>query len=151
MPYRLEIGDNAAKRRTLLRLFYRQFQRIFAHADRGRANIHPPFVQSFERIMEPAPFLTDHRIGFTIYKLDQIIRGDFQPVTDALIEHDRQIEGNWTLYSNILERPALKMDRYLNPPLAEPEPSPSQTPAPATKPTASPFADKLRGALDTGK
>jgi peptide chain release factor 2 len=33
--------------------------------------------------------LTDHRIGLTIYKLDQIIRGDFQPVTDALIEHDR--------------------------------------------------------------
>src|SRR5437764_956108 len=33
--------------------------------------------------------LTDHRIGFTIYKLDQIIRGDLQPVTDALIEHDR--------------------------------------------------------------
>jgi peptide chain release factor 1 len=35
--------------------------------------------------------LTDHRIGFTIYKLDQIIRGDFQPVTDALIEHDRTL------------------------------------------------------------
>ena len=33
--------------------------------------------------------LTDHRIGFTIYKLDQIIRGNFQPVTDALIEYDR--------------------------------------------------------------
>jgi len=33
--------------------------------------------------------LTDHRIGFTIYKLDQIIRGDMQVVTDALIEHDR--------------------------------------------------------------
>jgi peptide chain release factor 1 len=33
--------------------------------------------------------LTDHRNGFTIYKLDQIIRGEFQPVTDALIEHDR--------------------------------------------------------------
>src|SRR5262245_48206946 len=33
--------------------------------------------------------LTDHRIGFTIYKLDQIIRGDLQPVTDALIEYDR--------------------------------------------------------------
>jgi peptide chain release factor 1 len=33
--------------------------------------------------------LTDHRIGFTIYKLDQIIGGDFQPVTDALIEFDR--------------------------------------------------------------
>ena len=38
--------------------------------------------------------LTDHRIGFTIYKLDQIIHGDFQPVTDALIEHDRsQLRG----------------------------------------------------------
>jgi peptide chain release factor 1 len=35
--------------------------------------------------------LTDHRIGFTIYKLDQIIRGDFQPVTDALIEYDRNL------------------------------------------------------------
>ena len=33
--------------------------------------------------------LTDHRIGFTIYKLDQIIRGDLQPVTDALVEYDR--------------------------------------------------------------
>lgn len=33
--------------------------------------------------------LTDHRIGLTLYKLDQIIRGDLQPVTDALIEHDR--------------------------------------------------------------
>jgi peptide chain release factor 1 len=33
--------------------------------------------------------LTDHRIGFTIYKLDQIMAGDFQPVTDALIEYDR--------------------------------------------------------------
>jgi peptide chain release factor 1 len=33
--------------------------------------------------------LTDHRIGFTVHKLDQIMKGDFQPVTDALIEHDR--------------------------------------------------------------
>jgi peptide chain release factor 1 len=33
--------------------------------------------------------LTDHRIGLTLYKLDQIIRGDLGPVTDALIEFDR--------------------------------------------------------------
>src|SRR5262245_9068801 len=33
--------------------------------------------------------ITDHRIGFTLYKLDQVIRGDLQPVTDALIEYDR--------------------------------------------------------------
>ena len=33
--------------------------------------------------------VTDHRIGLTLYKLDQIIRGDLAPVTDALIEYDR--------------------------------------------------------------
>ena len=37
----------------------------------------------------PQNRLTDHRIGFTVNQLDQIIRGDFQQVTDALIEHDR--------------------------------------------------------------
>jgi peptide chain release factor 1 len=34
--------------------------------------------------------LTDHRIGLTLYKLDQILAGDLQPVTDALVEYDRQ-------------------------------------------------------------
>jgi peptide chain release factor 1 len=38
----------------------------------------------------PENRLTDHRIGLTLYKLDQIILGDLQPVTDALVEHDRQ-------------------------------------------------------------
>jgi peptide chain release factor 1 len=33
--------------------------------------------------------LTDHRIGLSLYKLDQILNGDLQPVTDALIAHDR--------------------------------------------------------------
>ena len=60
----------------------------------------------------------------------------------GLIEHDRQIDGNWTTYSSILERSVLKKDRYLNP-------APDSEPAP-TEPKAvveSPFADKLRGAL----
>jgi peptide chain release factor 1 len=34
--------------------------------------------------------VTDHRIGFTLHKLDQILAGNLQPVTDALLEHDRQ-------------------------------------------------------------
>lgn len=38
----------------------------------------------------PENRVTDHRINFTIYKLDQIIAGNVQPLTDALIEHDRQ-------------------------------------------------------------
>lgn len=37
----------------------------------------------------PENRLTDHRIGLTLYKLDQIIAGELQPVLDALIEHDR--------------------------------------------------------------
>ncbi len=33
--------------------------------------------------------LTDHRINLTLYKLDQIMDGNLQPVSDALIDHDR--------------------------------------------------------------
>ena len=38
----------------------------------------------------PENRLTDHRIGLTLYKLDQIISGQLQPVTDALVDYDRQ-------------------------------------------------------------
>ena len=34
--------------------------------------------------------LTDHRINLTLYKLDQILTGSLQPVSDALIDHDRE-------------------------------------------------------------
>ena len=37
----------------------------------------------------PQNRLTDHRINLTLYKLDQIVAGDLTPVTDALIEHER--------------------------------------------------------------
>ncbi|QDT08926.1 peptide chain release factor 1 [Planctomycetes bacterium K23_9] len=43
----------------------------------------------------PQNRLTDHRINLTLYKLDQIITGDVQAVTDALIEYDRdQLRGD---------------------------------------------------------
>lgn len=42
----------------------------------------------------PQNRLTDHRIGLSIHKLDQIIAGDVSPVTEALIEYDRdQLRG----------------------------------------------------------
>ncbi len=34
--------------------------------------------------------VTDHRINFTLYKLDQVIAGNLQPLTDALISYDRE-------------------------------------------------------------
>ncbi len=38
----------------------------------------------------PQNRITDHRIGLTLHKLDQVLAGDLQPVTDALIDYDRQ-------------------------------------------------------------
>jgi hypothetical protein len=81
----------------------------------------------------------------------------------ALIENDRQVEGCFTTFNVALERPALKMDRFLNPPppraaapaapaseaAAEPQSKPDAPPAHAAfapRPD-SPFAGKLRQAL----
>ena len=38
----------------------------------------------------PENRVTDHRINFTLYKLDQAIAGGLQPITDALVEYDRE-------------------------------------------------------------
>jgi len=38
----------------------------------------------------PQNRITDHRIGFDLYKLDQVLGGYLQPVTDALVDYDRQ-------------------------------------------------------------
>ena len=42
----------------------------------------------------PQNRLTDHRINLTLYKLDQIIGGDVSPVSEALVEYERdQLRG----------------------------------------------------------
>jgi peptide chain release factor 1 len=38
----------------------------------------------------PENRVSDHRINLTLYKLDNILAGNLAPVTEALIEHDRQ-------------------------------------------------------------
>ncbi|GAA4424932.1 peptide chain release factor 1 [Bremerella cremea] len=38
----------------------------------------------------PENRITDHRINLTLYKLDQVMAGQLQPVIDALIDHDRE-------------------------------------------------------------
>jgi peptide chain release factor 1 len=38
----------------------------------------------------PQNRVTDHRIGLTLYNLDQVSQGDLEPVTRALIDHDRR-------------------------------------------------------------
>ncbi|RPI83087.1 MAG: peptide chain release factor 1, partial [Planctomycetaceae bacterium] len=37
----------------------------------------------------PQNRLTDHRIGLTIYKLDQVVMGSLDELTDALLKFDR--------------------------------------------------------------
>jgi 3'-5' exoribonuclease len=81
----------------------------------------------------------------------------------ALIENDRQVEGCFTTFNPALERPALKMDRFLNPPppraaapaapaseAAEAQSTPGAPPPvhPLFVPKPdSPFAAKLRQAV----
>ncbi len=38
----------------------------------------------------PQNRVTDHRIGLTLYNLDRVVLGDLDPLTEALIEHDRK-------------------------------------------------------------
>ena len=38
----------------------------------------------------PQNRVTDHRIGLTLYNLDQVIQGDLTALTRALIDHDRR-------------------------------------------------------------
>jgi 3'-5' exoribonuclease len=69
----------------------------------------------------------------------------------ALIENDRQTEGCFTMYSAVLERPALKKDRFLKgEPVAPSQPPQSPQRAEHAAPPAagnSPFADQLKRAL----
>jgi 3'-5' exoribonuclease len=62
----------------------------------------------------------------------------------ALIENDRQADGSFTAWSAPLERAALKKDRYLNGKAPAPPPA---APAPEGAPADSPFAGKLKQAL----
>ncbi|HWC95530.1 MAG TPA: HD domain-containing protein [Candidatus Sulfopaludibacter sp.] len=87
----------------------------------------------------------------------------------ALIDNDRQVDGCFTSYSSVMERTALKMDRYLSQTAEAPKPAPRRAgpvdpelaaePSRPAVPTAaaahplfgprsdSPFADKLKQAL----
>ena len=37
----------------------------------------------------PENRVTHHSINLTLYKLDQVMNGELQPITSALIDHDR--------------------------------------------------------------
>jgi peptide chain release factor 1 len=61
-----------------------------------RAEVRRTLVGSGDRSQRirtynfPENRITDHRINLTLYKLDQILQGNLQPIIDQLIEFDRR-------------------------------------------------------------
>jgi len=85
---------NLAKALRILKSrLYNHFQQ---QEDKQRADTRKSLVGSGDRSQRirtynfPENRITDHRINLTLYKLDQVIAGNLKPVTDALIDHDRQ-------------------------------------------------------------
>ncbi len=74
----------------------RVYEFFRSREDKKRAEERKSLVGSGDRSQRirtynfPENRVTDHRIGLTLYKLDQIIAGNVQPLTDGLIEYDRQ-------------------------------------------------------------
>ncbi len=85
---------NQAKAMRLLRS--RLFEQTQQKAQSQRAEQRRSLIGSGDRSQRirtysfPQNRVTDHRIGQTWYNLDRIIVGDLEPVTTALIDHDRR-------------------------------------------------------------
>ena len=85
---------NKAKAMRILRsrLYDAQRSRIDSQRAEARRSLIGSGDRS-ERIRTynfPQNRMTDHRIGLTLYNLDRIVAGDLDPVTIALIDHDRR-------------------------------------------------------------
>ena len=96
----VSIQDEKSQHKNLSKALRILKSRIYDHyqkleADK-RASERKSMVGSGDRSQRirtynfPENRITDHRINLTLYKLDQVIAGNLQPITDALIEHDRQ-------------------------------------------------------------
>ncbi|WP_425398337.1 peptide chain release factor 1 [Aeoliella sp.] len=96
----VQCQDEKSQHKNLAKALRELKSRIYDHRQqeeaKKRADERKSLVGSGDRSQRirtynfPQNRLTDHRIGLSIHKLDQIIAGDVQPVTDALIEYDRQ-------------------------------------------------------------
>jgi peptide chain release factor 1 len=85
---------NLAKALRVLKSRLYEHHRSIEHEK--RATMRKSLVGSGDRSQRirtynfPENRVTDHRVpGLTLYKLDQILAGDLQPVTDALIQYER--------------------------------------------------------------
>jgi len=85
---------NRAKALRVLRSRLLEAQQQKAHQE--RADQRRSLIGTGDRSQRirtynfPQNRLTDHRIGLTLYKLDQIMQGQLDEMIEALLEHDRQ-------------------------------------------------------------
>jgi peptide chain release factor 1 len=85
---------NRAKALRILKS--RIFDNMQQKADAERAEVRRTLIGSGDRSQRirtynfPQNRMTDHRIGLTLYNLDRVIQGDLNPLTLALIDHDRR-------------------------------------------------------------
>jgi peptide chain release factor 1 len=94
------IQDEKSQHKNLAKALRVLKSRLYEHfrsqEDERRSSERKTLVGSGDRSQRirtynfPDNRLTDHRINLTLYKLDQILTGNLEPVTEALIEHDRQ-------------------------------------------------------------
>ena len=90
--------------RALRVLKSRDYEAKRTEEDKKRSTERKSLIGSGDRSQRirtynfPQNRLTDHRINLTIYKLDQIVMGDLQPVTNAMLQYDRdQLRGDMDL------------------------------------------------------
>ena len=96
----VQCQDEKSQHKNLAKALRVLKSRLYDHhkqeEDKKRSDERKSLVGSGDRSQRirtynfPQNRLTDHRIGLTIHKLDQIIAGDLQPVTDGLIDYERQ-------------------------------------------------------------
>jgi peptide chain release factor 1 len=82
--------------RALRVLKTRLYEHMKQQEDARRASERKTLVGSGDRSERirtynfPENRITDHRIGLTLYKLDNVLAGNLQPVTEALLDYDRR-------------------------------------------------------------
>ncbi len=96
----VSMQDEKSQHKNLAKALRVLKSRLYEHKrqeeEKKRADKRKSLIGSGDRSQRirtynfPKNRLTDHRIGLTVHKLDQIIAGELQPISDALIEHDRQ-------------------------------------------------------------
>jgi peptide chain release factor 1 len=91
-----EKSQHKNKAKALRVLKTRLYEQKREQEDARRAQERKTLVGSGDRSQRirtynfPENRVTDHRINLTLYKLDSILAGNLTPVTEALVEYDRQ-------------------------------------------------------------